>query len=63
MRLVEVIPTLNTDSAVVKQVAGFLQDVLGKGVVVARDTPNFIANRLGIFAILSMLHIDGTRRA
>ena len=57
MRLVEVIPSLNTDSAVVKQVAGFLQDVLGKGVVVARDTPNFIANRLGVFAILSMLHI------
>ena len=57
MRLVEVIPTLNTDSAVVKQVAGFLQEVLGKGVVVARDTPNFIANRLGVFAILSMLHI------
>ncbi len=57
MRLVEVIPTLTTDSAVVKQVADFLKEVLGKEVVFARDTPNFIANRLGIFAILSMLHI------
>ena len=57
MRLVEVIPTLTTDGDVVKKVADFLQEVLGKEVVVARDTPNFIANRLGVFAILSMLHM------
>jgi 3-hydroxyacyl-CoA dehydrogenase len=57
MRLVEVIPTAVTDRAAVEQVTDFLQGTLGKGVVVARDTPNFIANRLGVFAILSMLHL------
>lgn len=47
MRLVEVIPTVETDRKVVKFISHFLEFRLGKGVVLAKDTPNFIANRLG----------------
>lgn len=49
LKLLEVIPTEDTDSGVVDFMVAFGRDVLGKGVVVAKDTPNFIANRF--FAI------------
>jgi len=48
MRLVEVIPTAETDPALVASFAAFADRVLGKQVVYANDTPNFIANRIGI---------------
>jgi 3-hydroxyacyl-CoA dehydrogenase len=48
MRLVEVIPTPETDAAVVAAFAAFADRNLGKQVVFANDTPNFIANRIGI---------------
>src|SRR5215207_1345613 len=47
MKLLEVIPTAETSPAVVEFVADFAERRLGKGVVVCKDTPNFIANRLG----------------
>lgn len=47
LKLVEVIPTPDTSSDVVEAVSHFLEYCLGKGVVPAKDTPNFIANRLG----------------
>jgi 3-hydroxyacyl-CoA dehydrogenase len=47
LKLVEVIPTEETDPAVVSFINHFLEYRLGKGVVMAKDTPNFIANRLG----------------
>jgi 3-hydroxyacyl-CoA dehydrogenase len=47
LKLVEVIPTEDTLSSVVEQISYFLEYRLGKGVVLAKDTPNFIANRLG----------------
>jgi 3-hydroxyacyl-CoA dehydrogenase len=50
LRLVEVIPTRDTDPAVVKFIKHTLEYRLGKGVVMAKDTPNFIANRLGFAA-------------
>ncbi len=50
LKLVELIPTADTDPEVVEQVRAFATEVLGKGVVLAKDTPNFIANRLGSFA-------------
>ena len=50
LKLVELIPTADTDPAVLEQVRAFVERVLGKGAVVAKDTPNFIANRLGSFA-------------
>jgi len=48
MRLVEVIPTADTDLAHTAAFAGFASQTLGKQVVYSRDTPNFIANRIGI---------------
>ncbi len=50
LKLVELIPTADTDPAVLERVRAFMEDVLGKGPVVAKDTPNFIANRLGSFS-------------
>jgi 3-hydroxyacyl-CoA dehydrogenase len=57
MRLLELIPTAETEPAVVETVAAWGERVLGKGVVVAKDTPNFIANRIGTFSFLSTLRI------
>ncbi|MGY8523634.1 3-hydroxyacyl-CoA dehydrogenase/enoyl-CoA hydratase family protein [Paracidovorax citrulli] len=54
MHLVELIPTEATDPAIVDKLEGFLTTTLGKGVVRAKDTPNFIANRVGIFSILAV---------
>ena len=48
MRLLETIPTAETDAAVVSAFAAFADRNLGKQVVFANDTPNFIANRIGI---------------
>jgi 3-hydroxyacyl-CoA dehydrogenase len=50
LKLVELIPLADTDPALLERVRAFMEDVLGKGPVVAKDTPNFIANRLGSFA-------------
>ncbi|SDI14146.1 3-hydroxyacyl-CoA dehydrogenase/enoyl-CoA hydratase family protein [Desulfosporosinus hippei] len=47
MKLLEIIPGPNTDPEVVKFVVEFGERVLGKGVVMCKDTPNFIANRIG----------------
>jgi 3-hydroxyacyl-CoA dehydrogenase len=49
LKLLEIIPTADTDPEVVELVRGFGQRVLGKGGVIAKDTPNFIGNRLGSF--------------
>ena len=49
MKLVEVIPTADTDGEVACKISGFLDQRLGKGVVPAKDRPNFIANRIGVF--------------
>jgi 3-hydroxyacyl-CoA dehydrogenase len=53
MHLVELIPTRDTSPAVVDRLESFLTTTLGKGCVRAKDTPNFIANRIGIFGILA----------
>jgi 3-hydroxyacyl-CoA dehydrogenase len=50
LKLVELIPTVDTDPGVLEAMRAFVEGVLGKGAVVAKDTPNFIANRLGSFA-------------
>ncbi len=52
MRLLEIIPTKWTAPEIVQATRDFGERVLGKGVVIAKDTPNFIANRIGIFAFL-----------
>jgi 3-hydroxyacyl-CoA dehydrogenase len=56
MHLVEVIPTRLTDPAVVQGLEAFLTTTLGKGVVIAKDTPNFIGNRIGVFSMLAAMH-------
>jgi len=55
MNLLEVIPTSYTDSKVVDFMANFCEKILGKGVVLCKDTPNFIANRIGVFSMASIL--------
>ncbi|MGI8650836.1 MAG: 3-hydroxyacyl-CoA dehydrogenase/enoyl-CoA hydratase family protein [Rubrobacter sp.] len=50
LKLLEIIPTSDTDAEVVEFVRTFGERVLGKGGVIAKDTPNFIGNRLGSFA-------------
>ncbi len=55
MHLVELIPTARTDPAVLDRLESFLTSTLGKGVVRAKDTPNFIANRVGIFGMLATI--------
>jgi 3-hydroxyacyl-CoA dehydrogenase len=60
LRLVEVIPGPKTSSDVVESLSEFCDRRLGKGVVVAKDTPNFIANRIGTFSMLNALRLMGT---
>lgn len=50
LHLLEIIPTSDTDAQLVDKMVWFGQEHLGKGVVIAKDTPNFIANRIGLFA-------------
>src|SRR5205823_6665431 len=57
MRLLEVIPTPETDRAMLDSVALFADARLGKGVVLAKDTPNFIANRIGTFSVLNVMRL------
>jgi len=54
MHLVELIPTATTRPEILDRLEAFLTTTLGKGVVRAKDTPNFIANRVGIFSILAV---------
>ncbi|GAB3734158.1 3-hydroxyacyl-CoA dehydrogenase/enoyl-CoA hydratase family protein [Luteimonas pelagia] len=56
MHLAELIPSRETDPAVLEALEAFLATQLGKGVVVARDTPNFIGNRIGVFSMLATMH-------
>lgn len=57
MRLVEIIPTPETDAADVAAIARFCDRRLGKTVVRANDTPNFIANRIGTFEMLNAIRL------
>ncbi|MGD6776609.1 3-hydroxyacyl-CoA dehydrogenase NAD-binding domain-containing protein [Sutcliffiella horikoshii] len=52
LKLLEVIPTKDTSPEVVSFIKTFGEDVLGKGIVLAKDTPNFIANRIGTYGLL-----------
>ena len=56
MHLAELIPCAKTSPEVLDQLETFLTSTLGKGVVRAKDTPNFIGNRIGVFSILSTIH-------
>ena len=56
MALVELIATPSTDAATVDALETWLTTRLGKCIVRARDTPNFVANRIGVFSILAVMH-------
>ncbi|HEV2117658.1 MAG TPA: 3-hydroxyacyl-CoA dehydrogenase NAD-binding domain-containing protein [Terriglobales bacterium] len=57
MRLLEIIPTPQTDRAALDAISHFSDVRLGKGIVFAKDTPNFIANRIGTFSALNVMRI------
>src|SRR3984957_466325 len=57
MRLLEVIPTPETDPAAIAAIADFADRRLGKTVVYARDTPNFIANRIGVYVMTQAIEL------
>ncbi|MBZ5682050.1 MAG: enoyl-CoA hydratase/isomerase family protein [Acidobacteriia bacterium] len=57
MRLLEIIPTPEADRAAIDAVAHFCDVRLGKGVVIAKDTPNFIGNRIGTFSVLNVIRL------
>ncbi|MEW6264588.1 MAG: 3-hydroxyacyl-CoA dehydrogenase/enoyl-CoA hydratase family protein [Thermodesulfobacteriota bacterium] len=64
MKLLEIIPGPRTRPEIIRFMAAFCEEVLGKGVVYAKDTPNFIANRIGVFgmmdAVQTMVDMDLT---
>jgi 3-hydroxyacyl-CoA dehydrogenase len=57
MRLLEIIPTPETDPAAIDAVTKFADVHLGKGIVFAKDTPNFIANRIGTFSVMNVMRV------
>jgi 3-hydroxyacyl-CoA dehydrogenase len=59
MHLVELIACTASGAAVLDDLERFLVTTLGKGVVRAKDTPNFVANRVGVFSMLATLHHAG----
>ncbi|MHB8609418.1 MAG: 3-hydroxyacyl-CoA dehydrogenase/enoyl-CoA hydratase family protein [Candidatus Acidiferrales bacterium] len=60
MKLVEVIPGPKTFHEVIETLSEFCDHRLGKGVVIAKDTPNFIANRIGTFSMLNAIRLMAT---
>jgi 3-hydroxyacyl-CoA dehydrogenase len=56
MHLAELIPCADTDAPVLAGMEAFLTTTLGKGVVFAKDTPNFIGNRIGVFSMLATMY-------
>ncbi len=56
MKLVELIPTAVTEPSILDQLETFLTTTVGKGVVRAKDTPNFVANRIGVFSIAATMY-------
>lgn len=55
MHLLELIPTPETDPAVIGAMRTFAERILGKGTVMAKDVPGFIANRLGVYGMVSTM--------
>lgn len=56
MKLLEIIPAKETNPDVLEYMSEFAERVLGKGVVLAKDTPNFIANRIGTYGLMVTIH-------
>ncbi|MEO7454183.1 MAG: 3-hydroxyacyl-CoA dehydrogenase/enoyl-CoA hydratase family protein [Fimbriimonadales bacterium] len=56
LKLIELIPTKSTDTKEVSKMTAFLEDFVGRRVVLAKDTPGFIANRYGMWVLMQALH-------
>ncbi|MCL2778602.1 MAG: 3-hydroxyacyl-CoA dehydrogenase/enoyl-CoA hydratase family protein [Polyangiaceae bacterium] len=56
MKLLEIVAGPETDPEIVAYCTRFAEDVLGKGVVFGKDTPNFVGNRIGVHALMSTIH-------
>ncbi len=57
MKLLELVVGPDTDAAVLERVRHFGVDGLGKGIVMGKDTPNFVGNRIGVQAMMSTIHL------
>ncbi len=57
MKLLELIPGKETDPEVMQFISKYGEDILGKGIVYAKDTPNFVANRIGVFGMMYTLKV------
>ena len=57
MKLLEIVAGPETDPATVQTIATLGREALGKGIVVGKDTPNFIGNRIGIHAMMTTIHL------
>ncbi|MBL4668952.1 MAG: 3-hydroxyacyl-CoA dehydrogenase/enoyl-CoA hydratase family protein [Flavobacteriales bacterium] len=57
LKLLELIPTPKTDPIVIEFLEDYGQRFLGKTTVVCKDTPAFIANRVGVYSIMSLFHM------
>ena len=57
MKLLELVPGAKTDPKVFERVRRFGVDMLGKGIVVGNDTPNFVGNRIGVHAMMTTIHL------
>ncbi len=63
LRLLEIIPTAETDPSAIEAISRLADRVLGKGVVIAKDTPNFIANHIGLYGVIRTLDALAQRGA
>lgn len=57
MHLLEIVAGTRTDPAVTERVAAFGETALGKGIVFGKDTPNFVANRIGVFGMMETMRV------
>ncbi|MDF1565624.1 MAG: 3-hydroxyacyl-CoA dehydrogenase/enoyl-CoA hydratase family protein [Deltaproteobacteria bacterium] len=57
MKLLELVPGPDCDPAVVEKIANFGATVLGKGIVMGKDTPNFVANRIGVYGMMRTMQV------
>ncbi len=62
MRLLELVGGEPTDPAVMQSIADFCENTLGKGIVHAKDTPNFIANRIGVYGMMLTIRLTRDMR-
>ncbi len=57
MHLLEVVAGKDTDASLLEEFSAWSERVLGKGIVIGKDTPNFVANRIGVHGMLALMHV------